>query len=115
MPNSKKISPVLERPLTSKTALKLINELATSHPSKIRIGQHTKERMLERRISTRDIFNVLKSPRTAMVEGPNEEAKQGDYTCQLRGVSAGESITVILRLNAVDIDPSAKTITVYVT
>ena len=50
-----------------------------------------------------------------MLEGPNEEAKQGDYSCKLRGVSSGESITVVLRLKSVDVEPSANTITVYMT
>lgn len=115
MSDNNQLHGVLEFPLTPKTTLKLINALANLYPSRIKIGQHTKDRMLERGISTRDIFNVLKSPRTVVVEGPNEQARQGDYTCHLRGVSSGESVNVILRLNAVDIDPSAKTITVYLT
>ncbi|ARR46700.1 hypothetical protein CAY59_20870 [Vibrio campbellii] len=106
---------VVEFPLQPRTALQLINLLANHYSSRVRIGQHTKQRMQQRGITTRDIFNVLKSSRTVMLEGPNEEAKQGDYSCKLRGVSSGESITVVLRLKSVDVEPSANTITVYMT
>lgn len=106
---------VVEFPLQPRTALQLINLLANDYSSRVKIGLHTKQRMRERGITTRDIFNVLKSGRTVMLEGPNEEAKQGDYSCKLRGVSSGESITVVLRLKSVDVEPSANTITVYMT
>lgn len=106
---------VVEFPLQPRTALQLINLLANDYSKRVKIGQHTKQRMRERGITTRDIFNVLKSSRTVMLEGPNEEAKQGDYSCKLRGVSSGESITVVLRLKSVDVEPSANAITVYMT
>ena len=68
--------------------------------------------MAQRDITFRDIFNVLSSPRTKMEEGPAQQPN-GDYICTLVGVSAGEPLTVVVALKEVDVDPSAKTVTVY--
>ena len=95
------------------TAKKTINDLATNHKHRIRIGKHTKNRMAERGVSIRDIFNVLSSSRSIMQEEPARQAN-GDYICTLLGVSAGERITVVIALKEIDVDPEAKTVTVYV-
>lgn len=114
MTDINKPEPILEFPLRMGTAKKLINDLAENHKNRIKIGMHTRDRMVERGISIRDIFNILKSPSSIMREEP-ARAPNGDYSCVLDGVSAGEKITVVIALKDVDLDPKAKTITVYIT
>tara|TARA_B110000008_G_C16885992_1_gene530861 strand:- start:875 stop:1219 length:345 start_codon:yes stop_codon:yes gene_type:complete len=113
MTNNSEPTPVSEFPLRMGTAKKTINDLATNHKHRIRIGKHTKNRMAERGVSIRDIFNVLSSSRSIMQEEPARQAN-GDYICTLLGVSAGERITVVIALKEIDVDPEAKTVTVYV-
>ena len=113
MTNDSEPTPVSEFPLRMGTAKKTINDLAKNHKQKIRIGKHTKDRMAERGVSIRDIFNVLENSRSIMQEEPARQPN-GDYICNLLGVSAGEKITVIIALKDVDIHPVAKTVTVYV-
>ena len=105
--------PVSEFPLRMSVAKKTINDLAKNHKHRIRIGKHTKDRMVERGVSIRDIFNVLSSSRSVMQEEPARQPN-GDYICALVGVSAGERITVVVALKEVDVDPKAKTVTVYI-
>lgn len=113
MTNKPEATPVSEFPLRMGTAKKTINDLAKNHKGRIRIGKHTKDRMAERGVFIRDIFNVLSSPRSIMQEEPARQAN-GDYICTLLGVSAGERITVVIALKDIDVDPEAKTVTVYI-
>ncbi|MDW6002839.1 DUF4258 domain-containing protein [Vibrio mangrovi] len=113
MTDNPKPAPVSEFPLRMGTAKKTINDLAKNHKHRIRIGRHTKDRMAERGVSIRDIFNVLSSSRSTMQEEPARQAN-GDYICSLLGVSAGERITVVIALREIDVAPGAKTVTVYV-
>jgi hypothetical protein len=112
MKNNPVPTPVSEFPLRSGTAKKTIIDLATNYKSRIKIGKHTLDRMQERGVTIRDIFNVLSSNRSIMLEEPARQT-QGDYICSLYGVSSGEKLTVIIALKDVDVDPSAKTVTVY--
>lgn len=113
MTNNSEPAPVSEFPFRIGTAKKIINDLATNHKNRIRIGKHTKKRMAERGVSIRDIFNVLSSSRSIIQEEPARQAN-GDYICTLLGVSAGERITVVIALKEIDVGPEAKTVTVYV-
>ena len=113
MTNNAKPTPASEFPLRMSVAKKIINDLAKNHKHRIRIGKHTKDRMVERGVSIRDIFNVLSSPRSMLLEEPARQPN-GDYICPLLGVSSGERITVVIALKEVDVDPRAKTVTVYI-
>ncbi|WP_305843183.1 DUF4258 domain-containing protein [Photobacterium leiognathi] len=113
MSNDQKPDPILEFPLRMGTAKKAIHDLAINHEHRIRIGAHTRQRMKERDISIRDIFNVLRSQHSIMREEPARQPS-GDYICALDGVSAGEKITVVIALKNFDHDPRALTVTVYV-
>ena len=112
MTNNSVPTPVTEFPLRSGTAKKTIIDLATNHKDRIRIGFHTKERMQERGVTIRDIFNILSSHRSVMQEEPARQPN-GDYKCEMYGVSAGETLTVVIALKDIDVDPRAETVTVY--
>ncbi|PSW20187.1 DUF4258 domain-containing protein [Photobacterium sanctipauli] len=69
----KEPAPVSQFPLQAGTALKIVNDLATNFKSRVRFSGHCRDRMKERGIRERDIFNVLKSKRSQIDEGPAQQ------------------------------------------
>ncbi len=104
---------VKEFPLSQGSARKIINNLASNHTGRILLSAHAKQRMLERRVTLRQILNVLGHVRSRFTELPHQ-TPAGDWKCNLQGMAAGELIEVVVVLKRFETDPSAFVITVMV-
>ncbi|MCC8456389.1 DUF4258 domain-containing protein [Photorhabdus aegyptia] len=104
---------IREFPLNSVSAKRIISELVGNHTGRIKYTHHVKQRMVERRVTTRQIINVLKSRHNHITEQPHQTAS-GDWKFNLQGIAAGELIEVVIVLKRCEYDPSCFVITVIV-
>lgn len=111
--SSKQPKGVVEFPLTASTARKIVQDLATNHTNRIRWSQHAKQRMVEREVSIRQVFTLLKSKYSVFREGPYCCA-QGDWLFNLKGMAAGQIIEVSVALKNHHESPLTMIITVWV-
>ncbi|EGQ7650489.1 TPA: DUF4258 domain-containing protein [Vibrio alginolyticus] len=106
-----------EFPLTSASAKKVINELASNHTSRVFIGSHARERMEQRGVTRMQIFQVLfqvlGNKHSRITEAPHQTPR-GDWKCNLQGMAAGEIVEVVVSLKRHEDDPSAFVVTVMV-
>lgn len=75
-----------ESPLTQASARFILNALAEHFSERIRWSNHVKQRMLERQITTSQIFTLLKNKRSIFREGPYQESN-GDWKFNLKGIT----------------------------
>ncbi|EOX4945738.1 TPA: DUF4258 domain-containing protein [Vibrio parahaemolyticus] len=108
-----KLEGIDEFPLTSASAKKLINELASNHTARVFIGSHARERMEERGVTRMQIFQVLSNKHSRITEAPHQTPR-GDWKCNLQGMAAGEIVEVVVSLKRHEDDPSAFVVTVMV-
>ena len=107
------ITTIAEFPLRGTPALKLIREIASNHTERIKLHPHAKnERMIQRNISYKQILSALSSRSNWISEGPYQDIK-GDWACNVRGIGAGDSIEVVIKLKRLESNPSILVITVY--
>jgi hypothetical protein len=104
---------IVEFPLQDKSAKKIIQDLATNHSHSIRLRQYCKERMRERGVNIRQIFQVLKCPRSRFTERPCQTPR-GSYKFNLQGFASGELIEVVIDLHNSETDPEAYVVTVII-
>lgn len=93
---------IVQLPLTTDKAKQIIRELATYHSSKILLGTHSKERMNERGITRKQIFDVLKSKHNTITERPTETPK-GSWKLNIQGVASGIRIEIVIDLRNADV------------
>ncbi len=104
---------VVEFPLKDRSAKKIIQDLATNHSRNIKLRKHCKERMKERGVSIRQVFQVLKCPHSQFTERPHQTPR-GSWKFNLRGVSCGERIEIVIDLHNSETDPEAYVVTVII-
>ncbi len=104
---------IQEFPLSSSSARTLIMDLANHHSHRIRFSRHVRERMQQRGVSNRQIFQVLRSKSSRFTEPPHPTAS-GSWKFNLLGRAAGDWIEVVIDLKRHDHDPSAYLVTVMV-
>ncbi len=100
-------------PLQDKVAKQIIRNLASNQTQKVRIGQHAKQRMTERNVTIRQVFDVLKSASSYFTERLHMTAA-GSWKCNLLGIAAGERIEVVIDLKECETEPNAYIVTVMV-
>lgn len=81
--------------LTENEARTILNTLATRYNEKIHFTKHVRERMKERDITTRQIFNLFGNSKLIFTEGPYQNAK-GNWVFNVKANIAGEAITVTI-------------------
>ena len=102
-----------EFPLTERTARKIIIDLAKNHSNRVKLSKHAKIRMSQRGISIRQVFSVLCSKHNIFTEGPFQEPN-GDWKFNIKGVAAGDVITLTIALKSHNYAPLAFIVTVWV-
>ncbi|WP_263081559.1 DUF4258 domain-containing protein [Endozoicomonas sp. Mp262] len=105
--------PYKEFPLTRQSAKKIIKELAKKYSSRVKFGKHARERMIERNITNRQVFEVLRSDHSFFTEEPHPTPK-GNWKFNLQGFAAGATVEVVVDLKRHDEDPTAFVVTVIV-
>ena len=90
-----KPQPVKEFPLTPVTARKIVVDLAENHSRRVFFGKHARQRMAERNVTTRQVFEVLRSRQSFFTEEPHPTAK-GSWKFNLQGFSAGMEIELVV-------------------
>jgi hypothetical protein len=93
------LAKVTEYRLTTQVAEKRIRAIAAVTENVI-LGNHARERMVERDIFDVDVFRIL---RTGHVDEPPEQTEQGEWKCKvvlkIRGGRTAGVITIILHNN----------------
>lgn len=85
---------VKQIPLTPASFLKKLREIAQdSH--RVIITLHAKQRMRERRINTKQVFECL---RTGQIAEPVHKTLQGDWKATLEYLYAGDLVRVVVAL-----------------
>ncbi len=92
-----------EFPLTERTARKIIIDLAKNHSNRVKLSKHAKIRMSQRGISIRQVFT----------EEPFQEPN-GDWKFNIKGVAAGDIITLTIALKGHNYAPLAFIVTVWI-
>ncbi|MGE4502570.1 MAG: DUF4258 domain-containing protein [Thiomicrospira sp.] len=105
--------PIVTFPLQDKVAKQIIRDLANNQTHKVRFGQHAKQRMTERNVTIRQVFDVLKSANSYFTERPHP-TPGGSWKCNLLGIAAGERIEVVIVLKECETEPNAYIVTVMV-
>jgi hypothetical protein len=106
-------NPPITFPLQDKVAKLIIRELATHQTHQVRLSLHAKQRMAERNVSIRQIFDVLKSTHSEFAERPHL-TPAGCWKCNLIGIAAGERIEVVIDLKECETTPNVFIVTVMV-
>ncbi|WED21827.1 DUF4258 domain-containing protein [Vibrio sp. JC009] len=109
--NPDNVKCVTEFPLTPKSARKLIADLATYYSYRVKFSKHARQRLTERKVSTQQVFSLLRSSSSRFQELPHQDPR-GDWKMNLEGMAAGELLRVSLVLKRVESDPSAFIVTV---
>ncbi|MGI9283130.1 MAG: DUF4258 domain-containing protein [Endozoicomonas sp.] len=104
---------IKEFPLKANSALKIVRDLAENHTGSVRFSLHAKERMLERRVSNKQVFDVLKSCRSYVTEHPSQTPK-GSWKFTMLGFSSGDVIELVIDLRRPEHDPAAYLVTVII-
>ena len=104
---------VIEFPLSVKSAKTIIQDLAEHHSSSIKLSSHCRQRMRERGVTIRQIFQVLKCPHSQMTEEPHQTAA-GSWKFNLKGFASGDRVEVVIDLKNSEYDPSAYLVTVII-
>lgn len=76
--------------MTEHTALRLIREIAADS-SRVFLSAHARQRMRERHISVRQVFECLK--RGQIAEPPHQDTR-GDWKCTVSWLHAGDDVNV---------------------
>ena len=105
--------PIVTFPLQDKVAKQIICDLASNQTHKVRFGQHAKQRMTERNVTIRQVFDVLKNANSYFTERPHPTPR-GSWKCNLLGIAAGERIEVVIDLKECETEPNAYIVTVMV-
>lgn len=108
---SQSLTCIDEFPLTPKTAKAVIKDLAYNYNRRVLFSKHARTRMKERKVTTEQIFNVLRSNSSRFEELPHQ-TPEGDWKMNLEGFAAGDKIRVVLVLKRLESDPSAFVVTV---
>jgi hypothetical protein len=104
---------IAEFPLTEKTARLILNDLAENFTDRIRWSRHVRSRMTERGITSRQVLTLLKSKHSVFNEGPYREMN-GDWKFKLKGLAAGQIITLTVVLKNHHDSPSSVLVTVWI-
>ena len=104
---------IAEFPLTQKTARLILNDLAENFTSRICWSRHMRLRMVERGITTRQVLTLLKSKHSVFQEGPYRELN-GDWKFNLKGLTAGQIITLSVVLKNHHDSPRSVLVTVWI-
>lgn len=112
MPKSKP-EPIAEFPLSSHSAKKLINDIASNYTSRVFISKHARDRMEQRQVTRMQLFHILRNKHSRVTEAPHLTPK-GDWKCNLQGMAAGDLIEVVVSLKRHEDDPSIYVVTVIV-
>lgn len=107
-----KPSPVIEFPLTRKTAKNIINTIASEHTQYVRFSRHAKERMQQRSITNKQILQVLSCSHSRFTESPALTAR-GSHKATIQGIAAGDRIDIVVDIRRHDEDPSLYIVTVF--
>lgn len=110
---SKRPECVNEFPLTEYGARKIIHDLAFNHNERIRWSHHVKHRMVERDITSRQVYILLRSQYFVITEGPFK-TPSGDWKLSIKGLAAGSVIELTLAIARHHFDPSLTLVTVWV-
>lgn len=86
--------------MTEAEFLALVHRLSVKSAN-VRITPHAKEKMSERFISTRQVFEVLRKGRMALTEPVHREIR-GDWKGNLSRLVAGENVEVTVALAGPD-------------
>ena len=111
--DAKKPVTVKEFPLRPNSALKIVRNLAENHTQLVRFSQHAKERMLERGVTNKQIFDVLRSQRSYITENPCQPPK-GSWKFNLMGFSSGDAIELVIDIRRPEDRPGVYLVTVIV-
>ncbi|MCW7551079.1 DUF4258 domain-containing protein [Endozoicomonas gorgoniicola] len=111
--DAKKPLTIKEFPLKPKSALSIVRDLAANHTQHVRFGQHAKERMLERGVSNRQVFDVLRSRHSYITESPCQTPR-GSWKFNLMGFSSGDTIELVIDVRRPEDRPGIYLVTVIV-
>ncbi|WP_422138204.1 DUF4258 domain-containing protein [Endozoicomonas sp. ALC020] len=111
--DSKKPHTVEEFPLKPNSALNIVRDLADNHTQSVRFSQHAKDRMLERGVSNKQVFDVLGSHRSYITESPYQTPR-GTWKFNLMGFSSGTAIELVIDIRRPEDAPSIYIVTVIV-
>ena len=109
----KKPHTVKEFPLRPNSALSIVRDLAENHTQLVRFSLHAKERMLERGVTNKQVFDILRSRRSYITETPCQTPK-GSWKFNLMGFSSGEAIELVIDIRNPEEKPGAYLVTVIV-
>lgn len=104
---------IVEFPLKDKSVKKIIQDLAANHSSSIKLRKHCRDRMKQRGVSIRQIFQVLECTHSKFSERPCQTPR-GSWKFSLKGVASGELLEIVVDLHNSETDPEAYVITVIV-
>lgn len=113
MPEKPPIGNITEFPLSLQTARNTIIDMACHHSEKIRFGIHAQQRMIERSVTTAEVFSILSSKHSLFTEAPHQTPK-GSWKFNLRGCVAGKVIEVVIDLRRIETAPNAYIVTVFI-
>ena len=82
---------------TKDGAVEEIRRIAKEDSSKVIVLDHAKIRMMEREITSRQIYNVLKNGEPKCAPEWDTEQEKG-WKCRLSRVTAGTAVTVVAKL-----------------
>jgi hypothetical protein len=93
-----KSDPVLSLPqIPKKDAVKVIREIAFSNTERVYVLDHAHMRMLERNITLRQIFKVIRHG--DVVDGPEWSTdEEKGWKCVFKRITAGDCIEVVVKL-----------------
>lgn len=111
--DAKKPPPIQDFPLQPKKAREILITLATEYTHYIRYSKHAKERMVERGVTNKQVFDILRSRYSRITEGP-APTPTGTWKLNLLGFSSGESIELVIDLKRLEDAPTAYLVTVIV-
>ena len=109
----KKPLTIKEFPLRPNSALNIVRDLAANHTQYVRFSQHAKERMLERGVTNKQVFDVLRSQHSYITENPCQTPK-GSWKFNLMGFSSGEAIELVIDVRRPEDRPGIYLVTVIV-
>ena len=103
---------VKEFPLRAQTAQRVVQHLAANNTEGIKYSAHARQRMYERRVTTRQVLHVLQSKHSTLTELPCQTPK-GSWKFNLTGFAAGERLDVVIDLRKIETAPEAYIVTVF--
>ena len=107
------VSTTSEFPLSGRSARKILRDLVEHRSVGIKFSRHALKRMIERGVTNRQVFQVINSKSSRIIEGPSQTAS-GSWNIVLQGHVSGDNVRVVFDIQRCETDPGAYVVTVII-